>query len=313
MIETKLELDLKYCVFIDVLGYKNIVLNSATSQMEKKAKLESIYNNMMASFYTPIKTINNKTTDSIFIKSFSDCFYLESKNLGDILIALQGIYNIAICFNDGINNHSSIIRGGIVYDWTSHFIDISSFIRHEYNDIIPDKGQKLNPEFTNIVGPGIARSFLISEKSKLSGMRMIISPEVLNISLLNVYDKVDFECYYFELKEWDNKKLFFCPILTSENSTNEILYELCWCANNTYDFNTTNIRYKSRIQQTVDELIRMKNNFPKEEARHYRETLIIVKKAIEINLTLTNDSTIIKELNSNLSVIKDELQLLKTG
>jgi hypothetical protein len=84
---------MKYSVFIDVLGYGEL-LNDPTKTTEQKIQtLESIYSNLASSLLITIKEINSVITDKIFIKSFSVCFYLESTNLLALLFSCQRIFN----------------------------------------------------------------------------------------------------------------------------------------------------------------------------------------------------------------------------
>jgi hypothetical protein len=67
-----------YCVFIDVLGYGELVKDPSKSIPEKVNILNSIYSNLASSLVMTINEINNVILDKIYIKSFSDCFFLKA-------------------------------------------------------------------------------------------------------------------------------------------------------------------------------------------------------------------------------------------
>lgn len=157
-----------YCAFIDVLGYSALVSDEKISVGAKIKKLKSIYENLAANIAPIINEINNSSTSNIYIKSFSDCFYLESSDIHPILIAVNRLFNWTFGYYKNFSfeeEWTPLLRAGIVKDWTLRFKDIGAIV----NDTVGE----------NPVGYGVARAYGVSEKSGLSGMRIIISPEVI--------------------------------------------------------------------------------------------------------------------------------------
>ena len=182
-----------YCVFIDVLGYKGIVNDVSKTVDERVNILNNIYSNLASSLLIHINEINKSILDKIFIKSFSDCFYLESTNLLALLYACEKIYNDTFGFNVNLPDnyeYTPLIRGGLVKDWTVRFKDLGSMVNNE---------QGVNP-----VGLGVARAYYTSEKSLLSGMRLIISPEVIDDLVLKAYSRNGFSCFSHDFIYWDS-------------------------------------------------------------------------------------------------------------
>ena len=60
----------KYCSFIDVLGYKDLVMHVGIPTDKKIRILNSIYSNIAANISITITEINSKVIDQIFIRSF---------------------------------------------------------------------------------------------------------------------------------------------------------------------------------------------------------------------------------------------------
>ncbi|HTB07866.1 MAG TPA: hypothetical protein VK806_13010, partial [Bacteroidia bacterium] len=122
--------DDKYCTFIDVLGYRNIVLSDTRTKEDKIKILSSIYMNLFSSISIQVKHIRelNPSID-IFIKSFSDSVYLESNEPYPILFALHYIYNVAFGYNMNFSpdeHYTPLIRSGTVRDWTLRIMDIGA-------------------------------------------------------------------------------------------------------------------------------------------------------------------------------------------
>ncbi|MBW8051443.1 MAG: hypothetical protein FVQ77_14100 [Cytophagales bacterium] len=305
--EHELKGEINYCAFIDVLGYGNIVFDENRSTQEKINILVSIYMNLFSSISSTIKEINENCDDKIFIKSFSDSVYLETKNLESLLFACYQIFNIA--FNYYINfsqkeKYTPLLRAGIVKDWSLRIMDIASLTRQPYDQFYK------NDEFNNIIGLGIARSYTTAEKSNLSGMRLIISPEVIGDIQLKPYKDTTFESYYFDCQNFiklswlkHNPKtipLFFTPIRKNEKNQIVNLYENCWPV-----FRYAYSRNKTDILHHVNEIIKMKINFDERTMRHYIKTSEIIKKAFLITLSI-NDSVFSREtIESCLSELEN--------
>jgi len=291
----------KYCAFIDVLGYKNFILSSEKSIAEKLTFLSDIFKvHSLIAF--EIKGVNLINNNSIFVKSFSDCIYFESSDFFILITTMHKVFNAYSNFYQNFDStkHRSLIRGGLVKDWTEHFMDTASLSRNNIDDVIRDKQGNYNYEFYNPVGPGIARAYLTSEKSNISGMRLIISPECLNNIELSIYNKVNFECYtinHSSLANHGDKQLFLLPVLQTESGYKQ--FELCWPANFIYDHPHPELV----IEEIANNLSKMKDNCKSGGEKHFTATVDLLKKGVEINLSLPSFS----DHYNNLLTLKHKL------
>lgn len=257
--------------------------------MEEKIKiLEEIYTNLHSSISYTIKYLkyNEPDKEKLFIKSFSDCVYLESDSPYPILFTLHNAFNNVFGYNKNFpEKWTPLLRSGTVRDWTLRIMDIGSLTRQSVTTMYK------NEEFTNVIGLGVARAYLTSEESKLSGMRIILGKEVINQINIVKYDKVSFDCYYAECphympheempKTQKPVKLFFLPITINEEDNNLDLYELCWPVFD-YSFSDTN----SDIHSRIDALLGMKENFNEKSIRHFKKTAELILKSLIITCSL---------------------------
>ena len=274
-----------YCVFIDVLGYKALV-NDTTKSIEQRINvLNSIYSNLATALSFTINEINSKIHDKIFIKSFSDCFYLESTNLLPLLFACERIYNDTFGLNYGIsegNEYTPLIRGGIVKDWTVRFLDLAGVVNNQ---------QIINP-----VGLGVARAYMTSERTKLSGMRIIISNEVIIDLHPQKATKNGFDCLGKEFLYNDlNCVFYFSKISYNEDNCPIDLYELIWpdLSSCTYDY--------------VKELKRIKHQFDSESFRHFNKTAEIILKGLMVSDCKQRTGNVYDEFKNELEKMSSEI------
>ena len=253
---------MKYCVFIDVLGYGELVKDATKTTEQKIQALNSIYTNLASSLLNTINEINSVITDKIFIKSFSDCFYLESNNLLDLLFSCQQIFNDSFGFYINLpeSEYTPLIRGGLVKDWTVRFKDLSAIVN----------GQ----DGTNPVGLGVARAYWTSERTKLSGMRLIISDEVIEDLKIKEYSRNGYNCFVQEYTYNNNLLyLYLERIQTNEENCPVNLYELIWTetvmSSCTYDY--------------VAQLKNIRQNFNDKSLRHFQKTAEVVLKGLLIS------------------------------
>jgi hypothetical protein len=246
--------EIKYCAFIDVLGYSDLVSNPGLTIHHKIKRLESIYVSLASHFLSTIREINNSHVDQIFIRSFSDCFYLDCTSIEPLLIAIERIFNYTIGFYINIpvtDATTPLLRCGIVKDWVVKFRDIGAMTNNT---------EELNP-----VGLAVARAYHTSEKSKLSGMRIIISPEVIND--LNVLHLTipDFECYIKDILVYDDLSLpyYFKHITLNECDKSVDLYELLWPQRRVCDHPWDCVTILEKIKPTI----------PKEHYRQFEQTV----------------------------------------
>ena len=292
---TKFKTNKNTCAFIDVLGYGDIVLTTERSTDKKIQMLDSIFSNLQSSIslYT-LKNINDKfgKKNDLFIKSFSDSVFIDANEPYTILFSLYTIFSVVFGYYTNFNFEEKctvLIRAGIVKDWTLRIMDLASLVNHPIKTIAKKK------ELKNIVGLGVARAYYTSEKSGLSGMRIIISPEVLEDFELTTYNEVPFECYCFEgnnllynpnlTKDTEKVKLFFLPIRQNEKGENVNLFELCWPV---YKYSWSN--NKIDIHTFVNEIIKIEPFYNSENIRHLRKTAELLYKSFEIALTIDSDA-----------------------
>jgi len=252
--------NLTYSVFVDVLGYGAIVTDPTKTSDQKINILNSIYSNLASGLLIIIKEINQVINDKIYIKSFSDSFYLESTNLLALIYSCSRIFNDTFGFYSNMpidSEYTPLIRGGLVKDWTVRFNDLGSIVN--------------NQQGTNPVGLGVARAYWTSEKTKLSGMRLIISEEVISDLDLKKYSKNGFDCFIQEFS-YNNLPtyLFFDKIEKNEDDCLVNLYELIWTesamSNCTFDY--------------IKQLNNIKSNFNSKSIRHFKKTAEIVLKGL---------------------------------
>jgi hypothetical protein len=251
---------LNYSVFIDVLGYGAIVTDPTKTIDQKINILNSIYSSLASALLITINEINNAIEDKIYIKSFSDSFYMESTNLLALLYSSSRIFNDTFGFYSGMpkdSEYTPLIRGGLVKGWTVRFSDLGALVN--------------NNEETNPVGLGVARAYWTSEKTKLSGMRLIISEEVIGDLSLKKYSKNGFDCFIQEYSYGGiQASLFFDRIEKNEEGCPVNLYELIW----------TESAMSSCTFEYIDQLNSIKSNFNSESIRHFKKTAEIVLKGL---------------------------------
>ncbi|WP_126247812.1 hypothetical protein [Chitinophaga rhizosphaerae] len=246
MVETR------YCAFIDVLGYKVIVTDDKTTLEQKARTLQSIYENLATQFIWGIGHLNTQYEDKVYVRSFSDCFYLDCASIEPLLVAVGQIFTSTFNFYSNFKPEEEttpFLRCGIVKDWVIKFKDIGSMVNGT---------NELNP-----VGLAVARAYLTSEKSKLSGMRVIVSPEVIN-DLQAVRNTIpEFSYFTKDIREYNvSLPYYFKPININEKGEPSELYEMLWPVNYVNDHADTVISVLQGIRPTI----------PKDEQRHLIKT-----------------------------------------
>jgi hypothetical protein len=209
---------MKYCVYIDVLGYKNIIKDDEKTTDEKISILKSIYENIAGSIKSAIKDIHEHTKDEIFFRAFSDCLYLHCDKLEPLIYAtnviFKGTFNKYSNFSQN-EEYTPFIRAGIAKGWVINFNDIGAIINNT---------NELNP-----VGLGVVNAYETSEKSNLSGMRIILSTEVFN-DLQPVCEQTPY-IYKKEIAIFQNNipdSYYFKQINEDRCGNPTHLYELIW-------------------------------------------------------------------------------------
>jgi hypothetical protein len=244
---------MKYCVFVDVLGYGSIVTDSKRSESSKLNILNAIYSNLAAQMLIDINETNRNALDPVYIKSFSDCFYLESSDNIRILHVVKNIFRNSFTFY-GANenselNYTGLIRGGITLNWTRRFNDLAGVVT--------------NHQLENPVGLGVAEAYYLSEKTNLSGMRIILKPEVFRRLKTTTVRRNNTE-YYKHSYSLNGAEYFshYKHIRRNEAFHKVDLYELIW----TYDTMNT------CTTDGLDVLQKVKSTFSNRVMRHYHKT-----------------------------------------
>jgi len=300
------------CAFIDVLGYSSIVTSTKLKTLKKLQILESIYRNLQdsISFATikPIQKINSN--HKLFLKSFSDSVFIQSDNAYTVLFCIYRIF--AIFFGHFANftheeHHRALLRAGIVIDWTHKILDISSLTRHPFGIMAE------NEDFQNLIGLGVARAYYTSEESHLSGMRIIISPEVLQSFELIPVNEVSFECYYIQesnllidsdiFEDVSKTNLFILPIRKNERGDIVNLYELCWPS-----YKSSN-DYDCDIFTFIKEILLLESQYKIEEhKRHLIKTAELIYKSFEISRKFYKT-----EFTTDVDMLLKHLKLIAYG
>ncbi len=265
--------ELKYCAFIDVLGYGNLVLDKNTNPQQKLKMLESIYTNLATQFMLAINEVNKFNDEQIYIRSFSDCFYLDCTRPEPLLIAVKTIYEYVFGFYSSFTEaeeRTPLLRCGIVKDWLIKFNDIGGMVNNT---------PELNP-----VGPAVARAYLVCEESCLSGMRIIVSPEVMaDLNVLQV-SIPEFKCFSKEMMTYTiMRNYYFKHVETNELEKAVELCEMLWPVNKLDD----------TAFECIDILKKIKPSFPLEskQRRHFDKTVQVFVNS----LRMTSDSYYQKE------------------
>jgi hypothetical protein len=246
--------EVKYCAFIDVLGYGNLVLDKQITTAQKIKTLTSIYTNLATQFWSIINDINRYYPEKVYIRSFSDCFYLDCSAIEPLLVAINDIFANAFGFYSNFSEteqRTPLLRCGIVKDWVVKFRDIAA---------ISTGGNELNP-----VGLGVARAYYTSEETKLSGMRIIISPEVINDLQVIHRTMPEFPCYITQINAYGVSMSYNFRYITENEELPAKpcdLYELLWPFS----------RVNDHAYEMINILHKLKATFDASNDRHFLQT-----------------------------------------
>lgn len=246
--------EIKYCAYIDVLGYGSLVGDSNLSDDQKQHLLNSIYTNLATQFSMAIMDVNRHSNSKVYMRSFSDCFYLDCSEIEPLLFAVEDVFSNCFGFYSNFTEdeeRTPFLRCGIVKDWLIKFRDFGA---------IAMGTKELNP-----VGMAVARAYNVSEKSGLSGMQVILSPEVIaDLDVLQV-SLPNYPCFIKQFVRYGNVpiKYYFKHITSNERGAACDLYTLLWCYS----------RLNSHAYECVDLLRKVKRNFGGEAIRHFHKTV----------------------------------------
>ncbi len=256
--------EIRYCAFIDLLGYGSLVLDEVTTTQHKLKMLNSIYTSLATQFMLVINDVNKQYENKIYIRSFSDSFYLDCAAAEPLLVAVKTVYDYVFGFYSNfleIEERTPLLRCGIVKDWLIKFNDIGAMVSGT---------KELNP-----IGPAVARAYNTSEKSGLSGMRVIISPEVLeDLNLLQV-SITEFPCFCIEVSPYNIRMTYhFKHHGINENGQPINIYEMLWPIT----------RLDSEPHDCIDTLTKIKTLYPTgcKAKRHFDQTVMLFIDSIRM-------------------------------
>lgn len=165
-------------------------------------------------------------------------------------------------------------RAGIVKDWVTYVSDIAFHATHKHIEGV-DHISALNP-----IGLGVARAYQTSELSRISGMRIIISAEVIqdinpSINLINgveVYSRIA-NIYVGDTNNIQEYKHEFKFYKIDHNDNNEPteFYELDWLSEH------------DNMLSGLDFFLDCKDFYDKNNHRHYKKTIEFLNKSILAN------------------------------
>jgi len=284
------EPEIKYCAFIDVLGYGEFVLNEDRSTEQTIKLLHSQYVNLATHFTLVVPRLNAYYSSDIFLRSFSDSFYMDCSSLEVLLIAVKTIFDYTIGFYASFTEteeRTPLLRCGIVKDWLLKFRDIGS---------MTSSGGELNP-----VGRAVVRAYQTSEKTWLSGMRIILHPDAFMD--LNALESTlpAFPCFAKEVREYGVAMYYyFKHILHDErierrkgDDDQTDLYELLWPVG----------RLNDDPAECVTFLRKIKENIPENVIRHHRKTANLFHESFMLSSWRTKNQELYTRLQGELAAM----------
>jgi hypothetical protein len=261
----------RYCAFIDVLGYGALVKDTSLPVEERIRLLESIYVNLATQFSGVINQVNGFYRSDIFVRSFSDSFYLDCSNIEILIVAVRMIFENTLHFYRTFPEdmqRTPLLRCGITKNWLVKFRDIGALTKG-VNDL-------------NAVGLAVAEAYYTAEKTYLSGMRVIITPEAFaDLSALENTFK-GFKCFQKSIMTFEvaidyqfkhiskNERRERCKD-AKDDSTN--LYELLWPSGLISD----------DLAGCLSILNKIKTNFPGAVIRHHQKTAGVFRDSFLIS------------------------------
>lgn len=167
--------------FVDLLGYRNLVLCEKRSDAERIRLIKSIYSALIQ----PIDDLNSDEAmgdtvggDRVERIHFSDCFYFFSKSAVAVANSMASFFSSAFLLYETVYQRDAsswipFLRGGIAGGWTLTFRDPT--VRTGQGALFGDWIEQARPTaiFRNPVGPSVAKAYMVSEEQHVSGMRLL--------------------------------------------------------------------------------------------------------------------------------------------
>jgi hypothetical protein len=165
--------DRRFVAFVDMLGYKAVVLSDSTTGAEKFNALHSIYENLAQAARDCVGDLTPALPAPVRWVQFSDAFFFSSRSAVSLATtAAQFFANVfSLHGAAGIEGGEWLpfLRGGIAYDWMFEGFD-------------PTAGHAGGPDaFRNPIGPAVAKAYLVGETTGVEGMRLVASAEAAGL------------------------------------------------------------------------------------------------------------------------------------
>ena len=168
----------RFVGFVDVLGYKAIVLEEQFSEAERFHYLHSAFEALAAAAHQVISDLGGPP--HLRAIQFSDSFYFSSPSAVTLVTAISQFFATVLTYYDRVFEKAvredaqhafpewtPFLRAGIVYDWLFEGHDITLPVLHNPADA-----------FRNPIGPAVAKAYLLGEKTSMEGMRIGITAAV---------------------------------------------------------------------------------------------------------------------------------------
>lgn len=250
-----------YVGFVDVLGYRSIVLSQQRSEAEKFHYLvESVYQNLTVAARHLVQEQDPQYP--IAAVHFSDCYYFQSDCAPAIVTAMADFFaQAAAMFRDTYlteNEWQPFLRGGIVYDWMVETCDVT----------LPPL-QNPQHAFRNPVGPAVAKAYELAEETKIQGMRLAVSSEVAehfqrDKPLIDRHSDLGRRCSPL------------VPLKLKEHETYGTIYEVPW-----FELNML----ADNVGGDAEAILHAERQFDAEVMKHFRGTLDAILRCPSVQTT----------------------------
>lgn len=253
----------KYCAFIDVLGYGELIKDETVDYSTKSLRLGSLYSSVITSVGISIGHLNDSYGGRIKAWSFSDCMYLQCEVVDMLVVAISRIFNDTFTLYGGSSlkdEWTPLLRCGIAKGWTHEFPSFSSMV-NKRNETTP-------------VGPGVANAYWTSEKSGLSGMKVILAEDVIQDLRTTHLGSDPFERVGKEITSEGVVMPYFFKRVTGGSKEKPVtLFELLWSrdtmGNTPWDY--------------IDELAKLRQTFKPKYLKHYVDTACLLRDSMDIS------------------------------
>lgn len=253
----------KYCAFIDVLGYGALIQDTSLNYSQKSHRLNSLYSNVVTNVGMDIGHLNRTYGNPIKAWSFSDCLYLQSDSIEMLVVAIERIFNNVFNLYTGFSlteEWTPMLRCGMAKGWIHEFRSFSSLV---------NGGEETTP-----VGPGVAHAFWTSEKSGISGMKIILTNEVIQDLRTTHLGTNPFEHVIKEIASENVVLPYYFKRVTGGTKEKPVtLFELIWpfeaMGNTPWNF--------------IDELEKLHATFDPNHLRHFTATAKLFRDALDIS------------------------------